>query len=92
MGGIYELRRSDGLRCHDMHINVHKDWFRHSQVDRGYSQTQRQHSDLINLHLFFKNKENRLKSHRIKMACRGNIKLWLAKASEAMIPFLSGTT
>jgi hypothetical protein len=28
MGGIYEVRRWDGLRCH-------KDWLRHSKVDEG---------------------------------------------------------
>jgi hypothetical protein len=35
MGGIYEVRRSDGLRCHDIHTEFHKDWFMHSKVDRG---------------------------------------------------------
>jgi hypothetical protein len=35
MEGIYEVRPSDGLRWHDIHTRVHKDWFRHSKVDRG---------------------------------------------------------
>jgi hypothetical protein len=25
MGGIYEVRRSDGLRCHDIHTKFHTD-------------------------------------------------------------------
>jgi hypothetical protein len=45
MGGIYEVRRSDGLRCHDTHTKFHKDWFRHSNVNGGgecsYTNTQR---------------------------------------------------
>jgi hypothetical protein len=35
MGGIYEVRRGDGLRWHDIHTKFHKDWFRHSKVDMG---------------------------------------------------------
>jgi hypothetical protein len=41
MGGIYEVRRWDGLRCHDLHTKFHKDWVRHSEVyRRGYTDTQ----------------------------------------------------
>jgi hypothetical protein len=35
MGGIYEVRHGDGLRGYDMHAKFHKDWFRHSKVNRG---------------------------------------------------------
>jgi hypothetical protein len=49
MGGICEVRRWDGIRCHDIcfcipsFIN-----FRHSKLDRaGYSQ--RQHGDRISI-------------------------------------------
>jgi hypothetical protein len=35
MGGIYEVRRSDELSCLDIHTKFHKDWFRHSEVDKG---------------------------------------------------------
>jgi hypothetical protein len=35
MGGIYEVRRLDGLRCHDIHTKFDKDWFRHSKVNMG---------------------------------------------------------
>jgi hypothetical protein len=39
---------------------LHKDWFRHSQVNRvGYTDN-RQHGDLKSLCLFFQNKESRL--------------------------------
>jgi hypothetical protein len=30
-GGIYELRRFDWPRCHDIHTEFHKDWVRHSK-------------------------------------------------------------
>jgi hypothetical protein len=35
MGGIYELRRSDGCRCHDIHIKFERDWFRDSYGEWG---------------------------------------------------------
>jgi hypothetical protein len=41
MGGIYDVRRSDGLSCHDKHTKFHKDWFRHSKVQRGDTYTHR---------------------------------------------------
>jgi hypothetical protein len=56
MRGIYELRRWDGLSCHDIHTKFHKDWFRHSNIDGGGggdTQKHRQHGDLISLLLFF---------------------------------------
>jgi hypothetical protein len=46
MGGVYEMQRWDGLRCHDIHTEFHKDWFRHSDVNRGRftdTWTRRQH-------------------------------------------------
>jgi hypothetical protein len=42
MGGICEVCSWDGLRCHDVHTKFHKDWFRHSKVIRGDSQTHKQ--------------------------------------------------
>jgi hypothetical protein len=39
MGGTYEVRRWDELRCHDIHTKFYKDWFRHSKwiggIDRN---------------------------------------------------------
>jgi hypothetical protein len=35
MGGIYEVRRSDGFRCRDINTKFHEDWFRHSKADGG---------------------------------------------------------
>jgi hypothetical protein len=35
IGDIYEVHRSDGTRCHDIHTKFHKDWFRNSKVDMG---------------------------------------------------------
>jgi hypothetical protein len=38
MGGIYVVHHRDELRCHDTHTMFHKDWFRHSEVNRrGYA-------------------------------------------------------
>jgi hypothetical protein len=54
MGRIYEVRRSDGLRCHDIHTKCHKDWFRHSKVNREDSQT---HSAMT-LHIIYHNNLN----------------------------------
>jgi hypothetical protein len=53
MGDIYEVRRRDGLRCHDMHTKLHKDPFSHSKLMVG--------GEYIDL-LVFKNKERRLKT------------------------------
>jgi hypothetical protein len=33
VGGIYEVRRSDGLKYHDINTMCHKDWLRHSEVN-----------------------------------------------------------
>jgi hypothetical protein len=32
--GVYEIRRLDGLRCHDVDTKFHEDLFRHSKVKR----------------------------------------------------------
>jgi hypothetical protein len=32
MGGIYEVRRWDWIRC--IYTEFHEDWFRHSEADR----------------------------------------------------------
>jgi predicted phosphatase len=51
MGGIYEVRRWDGLKCHDIHTEFRKDKFRHSKVDRrGFTDT---HSMIISLAYFY---------------------------------------
>jgi hypothetical protein len=64
-----------GVRCHDMHTEFHKDWFRQSQVHKGdtdkhkhtnththtHTHTHTQEGDLTSLLLFFQNKERRLK-------------------------------
>jgi hypothetical protein len=38
MGGIYEARRWDWLRCRNVDTKFHKDWFRHSKVDMADAQ------------------------------------------------------
>jgi hypothetical protein len=40
VGGIYEVRRWDGLRCHDMHTKFHKNCLRHSKVIAEVTQKQ----------------------------------------------------
>jgi hypothetical protein len=64
-GEIFEVRRWDGLRCQDtvyVHTKFHKEWFRHSKVHKGHTQTQRQHGDRISLFLFFQNKDRGAKN------------------------------
>lgn len=39
MGEIYEVCRLDGLRRHDIRTKFHTDWFSHSEVNIGNSQT-----------------------------------------------------
>jgi hypothetical protein len=56
IGRIYEVRRRDGLRCHDIHTKFHKDSFSNSKVNRGDIEAHRQHGDRISLLSFFKNK------------------------------------
>jgi hypothetical protein len=74
-GEIYEIRRFDGVRCHDMHTKFHKDWFRQSKVNKGetdkhtytrarartHTHTHTHTGDLASLLLFFQNKERRPK-------------------------------
>jgi hypothetical protein len=57
MAGIYEARRWDGLRCRFVRIKVHKDRFRHSEVNWGGGglETHWQQSDHISLLSFFFN-------------------------------------
>jgi hypothetical protein len=43
------LGRWDGLRCRDIRTKFHKDWFRRSKVNKGDTQTHRQHGDRISL-------------------------------------------
>jgi hypothetical protein len=50
MGGIYEVRRSDGHRYHDILVKFHKDWFSHPRVDRRRGGgICREHGDQISL-------------------------------------------
>jgi hypothetical protein len=61
MGGIYEVRRWDGFSCHYIHTKFHNNWFSHSNVNKGDTQTyRRQHGHRISLLSFFQNKETRL--------------------------------
>jgi hypothetical protein len=69
--GIYEVRRWDGLRCHDIRTKFNKDYFRYLEVERGI-QTHREHGDLISLFLFFQNKESRLKIMKQEVLGRTN--------------------
>jgi hypothetical protein len=41
MGGIDDVCHCGGLRFDDIRKKFHKDWFRHSEVDKGDIQTQR---------------------------------------------------
>jgi hypothetical protein len=43
-----------------VHTKFHKDWFRHSKVDKG-GYTHRQHGDLMSLLSYFQTKESRVK-------------------------------
>jgi hypothetical protein len=44
----YAVEMGSGATVY-IHTNFHKDWFRHSKVNRGDSQTHRQHGDRISL-------------------------------------------
>jgi hypothetical protein len=35
MGGVYEIRPYQGLKCHDMYTKFCKDWLMHSKFDKG---------------------------------------------------------
>jgi hypothetical protein len=35
IGGIYELCRCNGLRCHDIYTKFQKDWFKHLKANWG---------------------------------------------------------
>jgi hypothetical protein len=65
MAGTYEVRLSNGFRCHDIHTKFHKGWLRHSEVAGGAGthtdlQIHRQQGYLISLLLYFQNKESSL--------------------------------
>jgi hypothetical protein len=71
MEGIYKLRTWDGLRCHDIHTKFRKDWSTQSKVvTEGYTDihTHRQQGALMNLLIFFLNKESRPKSKWFKIS------------------------
>jgi hypothetical protein len=63
IGGVYKVRLWNGLWCHHIHAEFNKDWFSHEKVDKrgGGTQTHREYGDLIDLLLFFENKETMLK-------------------------------
>jgi hypothetical protein len=48
--------------CRDIRTKFHKDWFRHSKVNRGETHTHGEQRDLTSLLYFFQNKESRLKN------------------------------
>jgi hypothetical protein len=58
----YSVEMGSGAMIYIHCTRFHKDWFSHSKVDRGDSQTHRQHGDWMSLFLFFQNKESRLKT------------------------------
>jgi hypothetical protein len=51
----------DGLRCHYVRTKFHKDWFRHSKVNRGGG-IHRQRGYHVSLLSVFENKASRLKT------------------------------
>jgi hypothetical protein len=53
MEGIYKLRRWDEVTCRDIHTKFHKDWFRHSEVNRWDRHTDTQQGDIIRLLTIF---------------------------------------
>jgi hypothetical protein len=61
MGGIYEVCCWYGLRCHDICIKFHKDWFRRSYVNAGAGRAfiDTQHGNCISL----------LQKTRLEMGC-----------------------
>jgi hypothetical protein len=83
-GEIYELRSSNGLRCHDTHAKFNKDWFSHSKVRgidlqtyteirrRTDTHIHRQQGDFISLLLFFQNKKIMQKTKCVQR-CGSNI-------------------
>jgi hypothetical protein len=58
MGGIYEVRRWDGLKWLDMHNKLYKICSGIQKLMRGYTDTQK--VDFISLLLFSLNKESGL--------------------------------
>jgi hypothetical protein len=51
MGGIYEVRRREGLRCHDIHTKFHGVSGNQKLIGGGY--THKQHGDRISLLFIF---------------------------------------
>jgi hypothetical protein len=48
----YAVEMGSGAMIY-VHTRFYKDWFRHSEVDKGDTQTHRQHGDLMSLLLFY---------------------------------------
>jgi hypothetical protein len=65
------MGRWDGFKCHDIHIECHKNWFRDSKVDGGHSQTHRQYDDGTSLLLIFQNTESEGKNESEAKRIRG---------------------
>jgi hypothetical protein len=68
IGGIVEVRRWDGLRCHGIDTKFHKDWFKHSVVDGEV--------DIISLGSSFKETKVGLWDHHA-MCLSVPLPLWL---------------
>jgi hypothetical protein len=76
MGWIYEVRRFDELRCHDIHTKFHKDWFSH-----------RQHGDSVSLLLFYQSKERGLKTEALFSVTLGRVQKNYLIEIPIFIPF-----
>jgi hypothetical protein len=50
MRGIY--KGAVEMRLRYLHSKFYKDWFKHSKVGKGHTQTHREHGNLISLLLF----------------------------------------
>jgi hypothetical protein len=57
MGGIYEVRRWEGPKCHDIRTKFHKDWFSHSKVDGVIHRDTAWWSHKSAVLIFFQNKK-----------------------------------
>jgi hypothetical protein len=68
VGGIYEVRSWNGLRCRDIRTKFHKDWLMEGGL---HTQIHRKQDDLMSLLLFFQNRESRLKLKFTIRICTG---------------------
>lgn len=79
LGGIYEVPHWDGFTCHDRPTKFHKDWFRHSQVDKGPTQSawRSRKFTFIFLNIEIGLKENARSSMSGRWGCNMNFHLFL---------------